>query len=146
MSNNGGSSIPGMYYPIVSSMTGSTAGQSAIIAQDNMNAKQNDANKIVSGGKKKGGAINAPQFNLLYNDPSPPGQSVNDAIAVSSRVSTQAAANAALDNGAFKKGGSKYRKGGNSKLKWSYYKGGRKKTRKNKRKPKRNGKKTRHRK
>ena len=84
---------------------------------------------------------------MLYEPQGGPGTNPNDQIQNNAAIATQGAANAALDSGAFKKGGkrsdgkksrrshkrSRKLKGGNSDWNWGCMSGGKRKSRRNKR-------------
>jgi hypothetical protein len=72
---------------------------------------------------------------MSYEPQGGPGTNPNDQIASNAQVGTQGAANAALDAGAFKKGGrrSRKRKGGNPDWLWGCMSGGRKRRSRSKR-------------
>ena len=111
-----------------------------------MNAKQNSANQMTAGGKKKniGGGLDVPQFTMSYKAPGGPGQDPNSLIAGNSQTSTQGAANSQFDQNALKGGSRRRRKGGNPNWNWGCSSGGKKrKTRTNKRKTRKQRKKTR---
>ena len=142
MSNSG--SVPGMSYPTMKSMPAGNPRDSAIAAGNAMNAKQNSANQMTAGAKKRGGAVIVPQFTVFYPTTGGPGQDPNSLITGNSQTSTQAAANSQFDQNALKGGSRRRRKGGNPNWNWGCYSGGKKrKTRTNKRKTKRHRKKTR---
>ena len=73
------------------------------------------------------GAITVPQYQMSYEPQGGPGTNPNNQIAINAQVSTQGAANSALDAGAFKMGGrrSRKRKGGNPDWVWGCMSGGR---------------------
>ena len=138
-------SIPGMMYPTMKGMPAGNPRDAAITNMNNAAAIQAQANNAVGGRKRrhsrrnrKGGAsaITVPQFNMSYEPQGGPGTNPNDQIASNAQVGTQGAANAALDAGAFKKGGSKRsgskrrsRKGGNPDWVWGCSSGGKRSTR-----------------
>lgn len=158
MANNNSNNPPGLILPTTLSYTNGAGNprDSALLAQQNMNMKQNDLNKAVSGGTKrkrnyKGGAdanssVIVPQFQMQYTPQGGPGTNPNNQIAQLSSTNMQSTAWSADDSKATKMGGSKrrrrYSRGGNLDWVWGCYSGGKKKTRRNKnRKSKR---KTRH--
>lgn len=137
-------SIPGMMYPTMKGMPAGNPRDAAITNMNNAAAIQAQANNAVGGRKRrrsrKGGAsaITVPQFNMSYEPQGGPGTNPNDQIASNAQVGTQGAANAALDAGAFKKGGSKRsgskrrsRKGGNPDWVWGCSSGGKRSRRSN---------------
>ena len=142
------SKIPGMMYPTMQGMEAGNPRDAAIANMNNAAAIQAHANNAVGGRKKRmrrggSGTIAVPQFNMLYQPQGGPGTNPNDQIASNAQVATQGAANAALDAGAFKKGGSgsdrkksrsrrRSRKGGNPDWVWGCMSGGRKRNRTNK--------------
>jgi len=146
-------SVPGMSYPTMQSMPAGNPRDSAIASGDAMNAKQNSANQMSAGAKKRnigakrnigGGVVAVPQFTMSYKAPGGPGQDPNSLIAGNSQTSTQGAANSEFDQNALKGGSRRRRKGGNSDWNWGCSSGGKKrKTRTNKRKTRRHRKKTR---
>jgi len=140
------SSVPGMVFPQEKPMLAGNPKDSAIAANNQSIAKQSELIKATSGGSRRkknnrkskrnkkykhGGATTSgvvvPQYQMQYTPTGASGQTPNDIIKQNASVSTQGAANAEYDNLA-KKGGSKKRKGGNTK--WGCYSGGRKKTKK----------------
>ena len=137
-------SVPGMMLPTMKGMPAGNPRDAAITNMNNAAAIQAQANNAVGGRKRrrsrKGGAsaITVPQFNMSYEPQGGPGTNPNDQIASNAQVGTQGAANAALDAGAFKNGGSKRsgskrsRKGGNPDWVWGCSSGG-KRSRRNKR-------------
>jgi len=150
MSNNN-SSIPGMSYPTMQAMAAGNPRDSAIAAGSAMNAKQNSANQMTAGAKKRkigtkrkiGGAVPVPQFTMSYATTGGPGQDPNSLIAGNSQTSTQGAANSKFDQNAIV-GGSRRRKGGNPDWIWGCFSSGKKrKTQTKKRKTRRHLKKTR---
>jgi len=127
------SKIPGMMYPTMQGMEAGNPRDAAIANMNNAAAIQAHANNAVGGRKKRwggSGTIAVPQFNMLYQPQGGPGTNPNDQIAANAQVATQGAANAALDAGAFKKGGSRSRRrsrrGGNPDWVWGCMSGGRK--------------------
>ena len=140
-------SITGMMYPTMKGMPAGNPRDAAITNMNNAAAIQAQANNAVGGRKRrrsrrsrKGGAstIAVPQFNMSYEPQGGPGTNPNDQIASNAQVGTQGAANAALDAGAFKKGGSKRsgskrrsRKGGNPDWVWGCSSGGKRSRRSN---------------
>ena len=146
MPNN--NSVEGMIYPTIK---GPLAGTPRDSAMENMkqNAQlQAQASSALSGGRHRkrkayggGDTLVAPQANLLYPEINGPGTGVNSQMQGNAQTSTQAAANAALDNGATQIGGSKRRgsrrrsrKGGNPDWLWGCMSGGKKRTSKSGRK------------
>lgn len=127
-------SVPGMIYPTMKGMPAGNPRDSAIANMNNASAIQAQANNAVGGRKRsrRGGAgsIVVPQFKMSYEPQGGPGTNPNDQIASNAQVGTQGAANAALDAGAFKKGGRRSRrrsrKGGNPDWVWGCMSGGRK--------------------
>ena len=138
-------SEPGMMYPTQKGMPAGNPRDSAI---QNMNSSQQNAalaSKLLSGGKSirvsrkrryGGGQIVVPQYQMLYEPQGGPGTNPNNQIQGSSQISTQMAANSALDSGATKMGGyrrnfstrRRSRKGGNPDWVWGCLSGGKKKT------------------
>jgi hypothetical protein len=143
MSNNSGT-VPGMSYPTLKAMSAGNPRDSAIANSAAMNAKQNSANQMTAGSKKRGGAVVVPQFTVSYPTTGGPGQDPNSLIAGNSQTSTQAAANSVYDQNALKGGSRRRKRGGNPDWNWGCYSGGKKrKTRTNKRKSRKHRKKTR---
>lgn len=154
MSDN--SSYPGMMTPTQKGMLAGNPRDSAMQSMNNNAQLQAQANKNLSGGRHRkrntyrGGAINAPQMQILYDVQNGPGSGPNDQMKGNAQTSTQMAANAALDSGATKMGGSRRRrsrKGGNPDWVWGCMSGGKKsRTRKMGRKNKKSRKNRRSRK
>ncbi len=143
MSNNNSSVPPGLMQPTMASFTPGAGNprDSALLAQQQMNAKQLSLNSSVGGRRKrrkfKGGAdtVAVPQFQMQYTPTGGPGSNPNDQITGLSSTSMQSTAWAANDNLATKKGGSRRKHGGyNPNWSWGCYSGGKKhrKTNKNK--------------
>ena len=113
MSQNN-SNVPGMIYPTQIGMLAGNPRASAMASMTNANQLQAQANKAMSGGKYKkkyGGAIQVPQFPMMYTPQGGPGTNPNNQIQANATTATQGAANAAFDKDAFKTGGSRrYRK------------------------------------
>jgi len=132
-------SVPGMIYPTMKGMPAGNPRDSAIANMNNASAIQAQANNAVGGRKRmrsrRGGAgtIVVPQYQMSYEPQGGPGTNPNDQIAINAQVSTQGAANSALDAGAFKMGGRRSRrrsrKGGNPDWVWGCMSGGRTKRR-----------------
>jgi len=144
MSNS--DSVPGMSYPTMQAMPAGNPRDSAIANSAAMNAKQNSANQMTAGAKKRriGGAVTVPQFTVPYKSTGGPGQDPNSLIASNSQTSTQGAAYSEFDKNAV--GGSRRRKrGGNPNWNWGCSSGGgkKRKTRTHKRKTRKHRKKTR---
>jgi hypothetical protein len=140
-------SIPGLIYPTSKGMLAGNPRDSAIANMNNASAIQAQANNAVGGRRRRvgGGNIPVPQFQMLYEPQGGPGTNPNNQIQTNAAISTQGAANAALDSGAFKKGGRRRRskklnsrklnsrklnsrklKGGNPDWNWGCMSGGRK--------------------
>lgn len=142
MSNNNSSVPPGLMQPTMASFTPGAGNprDSALLAQQQMNAKQLSLNSSVGGKRKRryrGGAdtVAVPQFQMQYTPTGGPGSNPNDQITGLSSTSMQSTAWAANDNLATKKGGSRRKRGGyNPNWSWGCYSGGKKliKTSKNK--------------
>jgi hypothetical protein len=135
-----------MNYPTQKGMLAGNPRDSAIQAGANMNAKQASLGKI--GGRKKGkrggaenkgGTINVPQYQMLYQPQGGNSTNPNAQIQQNAGISTQGAANSVYDKQAMSGGFRKrsYRKGGtmlwNPNWNWGCYSGGKKKTRKSRR-------------
>lgn len=138
MSNN--NSVPGMIYPTVKGSLAGTPRDSAMANMKQNNQLQAQANTALSGGRHRkrkayggGDTLVAPQATLLYPETNGPGTGVNSQMQGNAQISTQMAANAALDNGATTMGGSRRRrsrKGGNPDWLWGCMSGGKKRSRK----------------
>lgn len=143
-------SIPGMMYPTQKGMPAGNPRDSALLNMNNNAQNQANANAAMAGGNLKsrrryrGGngqtnispqPITVPQYAMPYEPQGGNGTNPNNQIQQNAGVSTQGAANAALDGAAFKKGGTnKRRKGGNPDWTWGCSSGGRKRrTRRTKR-------------
>ena len=157
MSNN--SSVPGMMTPTQKGMLAGTPRDSAMQSMNNNAELQTQANKNLSGGRHRksryrggdgNGTIEVPQYQMLYEPQGGNGTNPNNQIQGNSQTSTQMAANAALDAGATKIGGSRRkrsRRGGNPDWVWGCMSGGKKRrTRKTSRKNKKSRKNKRSRK
>ena len=149
------SSTPGVINPTTIGPLGGTPRESAMIARANANNFQNTANAM-SGGKyrrfKGGNGIAVAQFNLPYPEQNGPGTGINNQVQDLNKISTQGAANSAMDNlatvktGGFainkkkafshKKNSNSRMAGGNPDWTWPCYSGGKhhRKTRRNCRK------------
>ena len=128
-------------YPTIK---GPLAGTPRDSAMENMkqNAQlQAQASGALSGGRHRkrkayggGDTLVAPQATLLYPETNGPGTGVNSQMQGNAQISTQMAANAALDKvGGYKRRGSsrrRSRKGGNPDWLWGCMSGGKKRTRK----------------
>ena len=128
-------------YPTIK---GPLAGTPRDSAMENMkqNAQlQAQANTALSGGRHRkrkayggGDTLVAPQATLLYPETNGPGTGVNSQMQGNAQISTQMAANAALDKvGGYKRRGSsrrRSRKGGNPDWLWGCMSGGKKRSRK----------------
>jgi len=137
MPNN--NSVEGMMYPTIK---GPLAGTPRDSAMENMkqNAQlQAQASSALSGGRHRkrkayggGDTLIAPQANLLYPEINGTGTGVNSQMQGNAQISTQMAANAALDKvGGSKRRGSsrrRTRKGGNPDWLWGCMSGGKKRT------------------
>lgn len=114
MSNNNSNVPAGLIQPTMSSFTPGAGNprESALLAQQQMNQKQQSLNSSVGGKRKyKGGSsVAVPQFQMQYTPTGGPGSNPNDQIKSTSSTSMQSTAWAADDNLATKKGGKKYRK------------------------------------
>ena len=145
MSNN--DTVPGMMVPTQKGMPAGNPRDSAMQSMNNNAQIQAQANAALSGGRhrkrkarraygksyKGGDTIAVPQYQMLYESQGGPGTNPNNQIQGNSQTSTQMAANAALDSGATKMGGSKRRrsrKGGNPDWLWGCMSVGKKRTRK----------------
>jgi hypothetical protein len=117
MSNNNSSVPPGLIQPTMASFTPGAGNprDSALLAQQQMNAKQLSLNSSVGGRKRRyrGGAdtVAVPQFQMPYTPTGGPGTNPNEQISGLSSTNMQSTSWAANDNLAAKKGGSRKRKG-----------------------------------
>lgn len=138
-------SVPGMMYPTQKAMIGSNPSDSARLAAVNKSAAQAQANQLMAGGKIRkyrygGGNIVVPQYQMLYEPQGGNGTNPNNQIQAGAATSTQMTANSVYDNQASKvgggrrSGGSKRRRGGNPDWVWGCMSGGKKRTRKSRRK------------
>ncbi len=134
-------SVPGLIYPTSKGLLAGNPRDSAIANMNNADNIQAQANNAVGGKRRRrriiGGNIAVPQYQMLYEPQGGPGTNPNDQIQNNAAIATQGAANAALDSGAFKKGGRSRRrsrskrsrsrklKGGNSDWNWGCMSGGR---------------------
>jgi hypothetical protein len=112
-----------MYYPQTNGMLAGNQRDSSIATMDAANATHTNLILSVGGKRKKGGAINIPQFQPLYNAGA---NGPNQIIAANLQTSTQSRANAGMDAGALQKGGKYKKKGGNPDWVWGCYSGGKK--------------------
>ena len=154
MSNN--DTVPGMMVPTQKGMPAGNPRDSAMQSMNNNAQIQAQANAALAGGRNRkrksyGGAndIAVPQYQMLYESQGGPGTNPNNQIQGNSQTSTQLAANAALDSGATKMGGSRRRrsrKGGNPDWLWGCMSGGKKRTRKNTKRSRKHRKSHKHRK
>ena len=126
-------SIPGMMFPTQKGMPAGNPRDSALLNMNNNAQNQANANAAMAGGKLKkrrkyrgGQNITVPQYTMPYEPQGGNGTNPNNQIQQNASVSTQGAANAALDAAAFKKGGTRRRKGGNPDWNWGCSSGGRK--------------------
>jgi hypothetical protein len=152
------SSVPGLMMPTQKAMISGNPRDSAITSMNNNAQSQANANKALAGGKRRksrsyqGGAINAPQMQMLYAPQGGVGTNPNDQIKANSQTSTQMAANSVYDKQAtqtsvpLKGGSSKRRKGGNPNWLWGCMSGGKKYTKKTHKKNKKSKKHRKHRK
>ena len=154
MSNN--QPIPGMMLPTQRGMPAGNPRDSAMQTLHNNAQIQAQANNALSGGRHRkrktyggGDAIPVPQYQMLYEPQGGNGTNPNNQIQVNAQTSTQGFANAALDKGATKMGGSRRRrsrKGGNPDWLWGCMSGGKKRSRKNTKRSRKNRKSRKHRK
>jgi hypothetical protein len=151
--------VSGMIYPTQKGMLAGNPRDSAIAQMNNTNTKQSSLVNAVGGKKikckskskkrqkhyfssrkKKGGStIAVPQFTMLYTPQSGTGTDPNSQIKINSQVSTQGAANAVYDQEATKTGGYRrfkrgrsYKGGNNPDWHWGCSSGGKRKSRKTK--------------
>lgn len=108
--------VPGMMLPTQKGMVGANPKDSSIQTMNNMNQKQASLSNAVGGKKKskkrtmrRGGAANStipvPQYQMQYQVQNGPGQDPNSQIQQNAQISTQGAANSAMDKYATQKGG-----------------------------------------
>ena len=139
MSNN--KSVDGMMQPTQKGMLAGNPRDSAMQSMNNNSQLQAQASTALAGGRHRkrkayggGDTLTVPQYQMLYEPQGGNGTNPNNQIQGNSQTSTQMAANAALDSGATKMGGSRRRrsrKGGNPDWLWGCMSGGKKRTRKN---------------
>ena len=115
-SNTNSTNVPGLKFPTQKAMLAGNPRDSAIQSNTNMNQKTASLSAAVGGakmrkrtrGKRIGGAVAVPQFQMQYSDQSGPGGSPNNQVQQNSQISTQQVANASYDSEALnKKGGYK---------------------------------------
>lgn len=144
---------PGLMKPTMTSFTPGAGNprDSAMMAQQNMNMKQNNLNSSVGGRRRKpnwkGGndqtnnVVAVPQFQMNYTPTGGPGTNPNDQITSLSSTGMQSAAWSVNDSKAAQMGGWKKHNGGNPDWKWGCYSGGMKcKTKNTKKRIKKNKK------
>jgi len=139
-------STAGLEYPTQKAMLAGTPRASAMASMNSASQSQANANKALAGGRRKykGGAIIAPQMQLLYTPQGGPGTNPNEQMAGNAKTTTQMAANSVHDNQATQMGGSRRkRKGGNPDWLWGCLSGGKKYSRKHSRKSRKHRRKSR---
>jgi len=130
-------SANGITLPTQKAMLAGNPRDSAIASMNNASQSQASANKLAGGRRRKyrGGAIAAPQMQMLYTPQGGPGTNPNDQMKSNAMTQSQTGANRVYDNQALTKGGSRRkRRGGNPDWLWGCMSGGKKcsKRRKNK--------------
>lgn len=136
MSTN--NSVPGLQYPTQKAMLAGNPRDSAIASMNRSAQSQANANKALSGGKRRkyrGGAVTVPQMQMQYTPQGGPGTNPNDQITGNAKTSTQMASNSVYDNLSStptpqKAGTKRKRKGGNPNWIWPCLSGGKKNSRK----------------
>ena len=144
MSTN--NSTAGLEYPTQKAMLAGNPRASAMASMVGAAQSQANANKALSGGRRKyrGGAIIAPQMQLLYTPQGGNGTNPNDQMTTNAKTTTQMAANSVSDNQATQMGGSRRkRKGGNPDWLWGCLSGGKKYSRKHSKKSRKHTRKSR---
>ena len=106
MVTNSNPQVPGMVYPTQMGMLAGNPRDSAIQQMNNTNLTQSNLNAAV-GGKKRGGAVVIPQFQMQYTPQGGQGQTPNSIIQQNLQSGTQGVANSQYDNLATQKGGYK---------------------------------------
>lgn len=104
MANNSNAQVPGMIYPTQIGMLAGNPRDSAIQQMNNTNMTQSNLNAAV-GGKKRGGAVVIPQFQMQYTPQGGQGQTPNSIIQQNLQNGTQGVANSQYDMLATQQGG-----------------------------------------
>ena len=120
-------SANGITLPTQKAMLAGNPRDSAIASMNNASQSQASANKLAGGRRRKyrGGAIAAPQMQLLYTPQGGPGTNPNDQMKSNAVTQSQTNANRVYDKDALMKGGSRRkRRGGNPDWLWGCMSGG----------------------
>jgi hypothetical protein len=122
-------SANGITLPTQKAMLAGNPRDSAIASMNNASQSQASANKLAGGRRRKyrGGAIAAPQMQMLYTPQGGPGTNPNDQMKSNAITQSQTNANSVYDKDALMKGGSRRkRRGGNPDWLWGCMSGGKK--------------------
>ena len=122
-------SANGITLPTQKAMLAGNPRDSAIASMNNASQSQASANKLAGGRRRKyrGGAIAAPQMQMLYTPQGGPGTNPNDQMKSNAITQSQTNANSVYDKDALMKGGSRRkRRGGNPNWLWGCMSGGKK--------------------
>jgi len=122
-------SANGITLPTQKAMLAGNPRDSAIASMNNASQSQANANKLAGGRRKRyrGGAIAAPQMQMLYTPQGGPGTNPNDQMKSNAVTQSQTNANRVYDKDAMKSGGSRRkRRGGNPDWLWGCMSGGKK--------------------
>jgi hypothetical protein len=116
----------GITLPTQKAMLAGNPRDSAIANMNNASQSQASANKLAGGRRKyRGGAITAPQMQMLYTPQGGPGTNPNDQMKSNAITQSQTNANRIYDKDALMKGGSRRkRRGGNPDWLWGCMSGG----------------------
>jgi len=117
----------GITLPTQKAMLAGNPRDSAIASMTNASQSQASANKLAGGRRRKyrGGAIAAPQMQMLYTPQGGPGTNPNDQMKTNASTQSQTNANRAYDKDAMMTGGSRRkRRGGNPDWLWGCMSGG----------------------
>ena len=117
----------GITLPTQKAMLAGNPRDSAIASMTNASQSQASANKLAGGRRRKyrGGAIAAPQMQMLYTPQGGPGTNPNDQMKTNASTQAQTNANRVYDKDAMMKGGSRRKKrGGNPDWLWGCMSGG----------------------
>ena len=116
----------GITLPTQKAMLAGNPRDSAIANMNNASQSQASANKLAGGRRKyRGGAIAAPQMQMLYTPQGGPGTNPNDQMKSNAITQSQTNANRIYDKDALMKGGSRRkRRGGNPDWLWGCMSGG----------------------
>jgi hypothetical protein len=118
----------GITLPTQKAMLAGNPRDSALASMNNASQSQANANKLAGGKRRKyrGGAIAAPQMQMLYTPQGGPGSNPNDQMKSNASTQAQTNANRAFDKDAMMSGGGsrRKRKGGNPDWLWGCMSGG----------------------